>query len=67
MTTDTLTPVAAAAPSAAAGDRFAPYVGSAGYDLPAAFEHYQGLPLPEMRAFRECEGESLDLRAVMRV
>jgi hypothetical protein len=49
------------------GDWYAPYIGSAGYDVAQAFEFYQGLPLSVMQEIRQCEGESLDLRAVMRL
>lgn len=49
------------------GDWYAPYIGSAGYEIGRAFEFYQGLPLPVMQEIRQCEGESLDLRAVMRL
>lgn len=53
--------------AAAHGDDFAPYIGSAGYDVSAAFHFYQSLPLPVMATIRACEGPSLDLRQVMRI
>lgn len=50
----------------ARGDDFAPYIGSAGYDLGAAFAHYDALPLPAQALIRSCEG-AVDLRQVMRL
>jgi hypothetical protein len=47
------------------GDDFAPYIGSAGYDVMGAFNFYQGLPLSIMQLIRECETESIDLNKVM--
>lgn len=47
------------------GDWYAPYIGSAGYELIRAFDFYQGLPLPVMQTIRACEGEGLDLNRVM--
>lgn len=47
------------------GDDFAPYIGSAGYAITAAFLFYNDLPLPAMQSIRECEGESLELYRVM--
>lgn len=49
------------------GDDFAPYIGSAGYDISGAFHFYQGLPLPVMDEIRQCEGESLALGEIMRL
>lgn len=49
----------------AQGDHFAPYIGSAGYEVLRAFEFYAHLPLPILQEIRQCEGESLDLNRVM--
>ncbi len=37
------------------GNHFAPYIGSAGFDVEAAFAFYDALPLGAMRSVRECE------------
>lgn len=46
------------------GNHFAPYIGSAGYDLDAAFAFYDNLLLPAIDGIRECEG-GINLRRVM--
>ncbi len=48
----------------ASGDYFAPYIGSAGYELDAAFAFYDALPLPAMQVIRDCEG-GVDVSRVM--
>ncbi len=46
------------------GDHFAPYIGSAGYDLDAALDFYDALPLPAIQDISACEWP-IDLRPVM--